>query len=29
LAYPEKGLHAGRIFPTRESEDVLGETYQP
>lgn len=29
LAYPEDGLHAGRIFPVGESEDVPGETFRP
>lgn len=29
LAYPEDGIHAGRIFPAGESEDLPGETFQP
>jgi TPR repeat protein len=29
LAYPEDGLHAGRIFPIASSEDLNVETFQP
>lgn len=29
LAYPEDGLHAGRMFPIGDSEDFPGETFQP
>ncbi|MBS1806322.1 MAG: sel1 repeat family protein [Acidobacteria bacterium] len=29
LAYPEDGLHAGRMFPVGESDDLPGETFQP
>ena len=29
LAYPEDGLHAGRMFPIGESGDSPGETFQP
>lgn len=29
LAYPEDGLHAGRMFPVNDSEDPVGETFQP
>jgi TPR repeat protein len=29
LGYPESGLHAGRMFPVGESEDLPGETFQP
>lgn len=29
LAYPEEGIHAGRIYPVGGSEDLPGETFQP
>jgi TPR repeat protein len=29
LAYPESGVHAGRLFPISDSEGAGGETYQP
>jgi len=29
LAYPENGLHAGRMFPVGESEEMPGEAFQP
>lgn len=29
LAYPEDGLHAGRMYPLGESQDLPGETFQP
>jgi TPR repeat protein len=29
LAYPEDGLHAGRMIPINDSEDPVGETFQP
>jgi len=29
LAYPEDGLHAGRMFPVGESEELPAETFQP
>lgn len=29
LAYPDTGLHAGRLFPAIEPENHFGETFQP
>lgn len=29
LAYPDDGLHAGRMFPVSDSEDPIGQTFQP
>lgn len=29
LAYPEDGLHAGRIFPIGDPDELPGETFQP
>jgi len=29
LAYPDDGYHAGRMFPVNDSEDPVGETFQP
>ena len=29
LAYPESGIHAGKVFPLSESEHVAGNTYLP
>jgi uncharacterized protein len=29
LAYPDNGLHAGRLFPVVEPDDYAGESFQP
>jgi len=29
LAYPDNGMHAGRLYPLDDSENLAGETFQP